>query len=542
MSKVLQMVFKPVEWILNWPDKDNLFLSKVYAPVDEETTRACEVVGALPEALNGTLARNGPNPKFKPKAGYHWYDGDGMVHSVRIKAGKATYSNRYVRTEKLRVEEEAGEPVAMNFGDMASMVVIPKMLLGFLKVKLGIVPDLDAAMETTANTSLDFHAGRLFALCEGGLPYALRVMCDGVIETVGQATFDGQMKAPFTAHPKKDPDTGKLHAFGYQFKDNNKPYITYYVLDTNGKLERQFPIVGIKRPIMMHDFAITKNYAVFLDLPLLFKPELILAGKVPIAFDETAGSRMGVLRLDASDSSEMLWFDMPQTYCALHVLNAWEETMEKTGGPAGIAPTKTPVIKIHTCDISRLTMDFRKLSYGVDQDELAILHTVTLNLDTGEVTRESVLPSSRTLSEGMDFPQLRRSLVGRKNRFGYCTVMDMKGDAIAEAKIDLQAATPEKAQVGQIDYEDGFVGGECIFIPSKPDDGDGDGRLEGGEDDGYLATFVSRKDGTGTSELRVFDAKTMNSEPVATVKLPARVPAGFHAIFVPEAELATQRQ
>ncbi|CAN0425920.1 unnamed protein product, partial [Ectocarpus sp. 13 AM-2016] len=59
-------------------------------------------------------------------------------------------------------------------------------------------------------------AGRLFALCEGGLPYALRVMCDGVIETIGQATFDGQMKAPFTAHPKKDPDTGKLHAFGYQ--------------------------------------------------------------------------------------------------------------------------------------------------------------------------------------------------------------------------------------------------------------------------------------------------------------------------------------
>lgn len=63
----------------------------------------------------------------------------------------------------------------------------------------------------------------------------------------------------------------------------------------------------------------------------------------------------------------------------------------------------------------------------------------------------------------------------------------------------VQAATPEKAQVGRIDYEDGFVGGECIFIPSKPDDGDGDGEPEGGEDDGYLATFVSRKDGTGTS-------------------------------------------
>lgn len=32
-----------------------------------------------------------------------------QVHSVRIKAGKATYSNRYVRTKKLAAEEKAGE-------------------------------------------------------------------------------------------------------------------------------------------------------------------------------------------------------------------------------------------------------------------------------------------------------------------------------------------------------------------------------------------------------------------------------------------------
>ncbi|CAN0379871.1 unnamed protein product, partial [Ectocarpus sp. 12 AP-2014] len=55
-------------------------------------------------------------------------------------------------------EEEAGEAVAVKLGDMASLVGIPKMLLYSLKVKLGITPDLDAALETTANTSLDFHA------------------------------------------------------------------------------------------------------------------------------------------------------------------------------------------------------------------------------------------------------------------------------------------------------------------------------------------------------------------------------------------------
>lgn len=41
-------------------------------------------------------------------------------------------------------------------------------------------------------------------------------------------------------------------------------------------------------------------------------------------------------------------------------------------------------------------------------------------------------------------------------------------------------------------------------------------------------------------ELRVWDAKTMSPKPVASVKLPARVPLGFHAIHVTEADLATQ--
>ena len=42
---------------------------------------------------------------------------------------------------------------------------------------------------------------------------------------------------------------------------------------------------------MMHDFAITENYAVFFDGPLVFKPELLLTGKVPFVFDKTIRAR-----------------------------------------------------------------------------------------------------------------------------------------------------------------------------------------------------------------------------------------------------------
>lgn len=59
------------------------------------------------------------------------------------------------------------------------------------------------------------------ALQEAGLPYALRVMCDGAIETLGRTSFEGKLDTPFTAHPKKDPATGKLYGFGYQVGRTN---------------------------------------------------------------------------------------------------------------------------------------------------------------------------------------------------------------------------------------------------------------------------------------------------------------------------------
>lgn len=56
------------------------------------------------------------------------------------------------------------------------------------------------------------------------------------------------------------------------------------------RLFAQFP-VDVARKTMMHDFSITENYAIFLDLPLVLKPELMLTGKMPLAFDKTQGSR-----------------------------------------------------------------------------------------------------------------------------------------------------------------------------------------------------------------------------------------------------------
>src|SRR5947209_6092528 len=59
----------------------NPYLEGRYAPVaDELTVDTLEVVGTLPEELDGVYVRNGPNPRFAPPGRYHWFDGDAMLH------------------------------------------------------------------------------------------------------------------------------------------------------------------------------------------------------------------------------------------------------------------------------------------------------------------------------------------------------------------------------------------------------------------------------------------------------------------------------
>jgi carotenoid cleavage dioxygenase len=68
----------------------------------------------------------------------------------------------------------------------------------------------------------------------------------------------------------------------------------------------------------------------------------------------------------------------------------------------------------------------------------------------------------------------------------------------------------------------GQIPGEPVFAPAEGG---------GAEDDGYLMTFVYDAS-TDTSRFMVFDAATMDDEPVGAVDLP-RIPFGFHGSWIP---------
>lgn len=277
----------------------NPYLEDNFAPVREEiSTENLKVIGELPAELSGMFVRNGSNPQFDPIGRYHWFDGDGMLHGVRVSNGKATYSNRYVRTNKFAAEKSAGRAI----------------LTGLLEPPQKDTPPISP---NTANTALVWHAGQLLALWEGGEPHAIKLP---QLETIGANNYNGKLVSAFTAHPKVDPVTGEMMFFGYSVFA--PPYLKYGVVSASGELLRTVPI-ELPIGVMMHDFAITENYTIFMDLPLTFSMQRMQQGQPPLMFEGDRPSRFGIVPRHG-DNSSIRWFESPACY-VFHTLNAYED-------------------------------------------------------------------------------------------------------------------------------------------------------------------------------------------------------------------------
>ncbi len=162
-------------------------------------TTELTVRGALPPELNGLYVRNGSNPASGDSP--HWFFGDGMVHGVRLEDGKATmYRNRFVDTTMY----QAGA----GFGQGAP-----------------------GGASNQSNVSAIWHGGRA-AHERRGRP-AVRLDPTDLAHHRALRLRRACSRAAFTAHPKIDPATGRLHSFGYGFVP---PYLTYHVTEPDGTL------------------------------------------------------------------------------------------------------------------------------------------------------------------------------------------------------------------------------------------------------------------------------------------------------------------
>jgi carotenoid cleavage dioxygenase-like enzyme len=430
-----------------------------WAPVlDELDVRDLRVDGAVPPELDGVYIRTGPNPKSGRSD--HWFFGDGMVHGVRLSGGKAEwYRNRFVQTPN--ITDPTDDP--MNMGDLT---------------------------RGTGNTHVLAHRDKILCLEEGHWPWRI----DNELNTIGYENFGGALTTSMTAHPKICPVTGELIAFSYLSIE--PPYLHYIRIDANGVLQ-QLEGIDIPSMVMMHDFNVTRNYIVFMDLPVCFDLGALATG-IPFKFNRDAGARLGVMPRNGTNA-DVRWFEIEPCY-VFHPVNAHE---------AG------NTIVLH---VSR-----QPEAFGTSNDDYAEVGRLwrwTIDLTAGTVREEQIDDRPG------DFGRVDDRLVGLDARYGY--LMAMAGEGVAEEpvygsalwKYDLRSGQCWEHQLGA-----GVRGAEPVFAPASPD---------AGEDEGWVISFA-HDTATDQSSLVIVDAQDFAGPPVATVHLPRRVPYGAHGSWVSDA-------
>ena len=436
------------------------YLRGNFAPVREEVSvDDLPVTGSIPEELEGRLLRIGPNPVVDPDpATYHWFTGTGMVHGLWLRGGKAvTYRNRYVRSDS--AVEALGGPETPG----------PRHGMG----------------DNTANTNVIAHAGSTYAIVEaGGLPMQLT----DELETVARSDFGGTLPGSYTAHPKRDPLTGELHAIVYYWEWS---YLQYVVVGVDGRVRRTVNVPTPGSP-MVHDCGLTESRVVLLDLPVTFDLEMAMTGRgLPYRWNPEYGARVGLLTREA-DADSTVWCELDDLCFVYHPLNAYDDG-DKVIMDVAVHP------KMFATDLN-----------GPNEGP-PVFERWTIDPTAGRVGRDVI--SDRP----QEFPRMDERILGSKHRFGYTVAAGLL-EYGGLLKHDLVAGTVEEHDLGAARASQ-----EAVFVPKSAD---------AAEDEGWVMAYVHDSN-RNAADVVIIDAQDFTAPPLATIHLPVRVPFGFHGNWVP---------
>ena len=449
------------------------------------------VQGAVPTDLDGVYLRNTENPLHPAIKAYHPFDGDGMVHVVGFRDGKAFYRNRFVDTDGLRAETVAQQSLWAGVSEPPSISLRDD---GW---------GARGRMKDASSTDVVVHRGEAltsFYLC--GDLYRLDPR---TAQTLGKASWGGQFPADgVSAHPKVDPRTGELLFFNY---GRTAPYMHYGVVDSAGELAHyvDIPLPG---PRMPHDMAYTEHYAILGDFPLFWDEGLLAAGSFVPRYHRDLPTRFAVIPRRGS-SAEIHWFEAAPTF-VLHFVNAYEEGDEivldgffqDSPEPAAAEGDDHWMRAFRFIALDRLQTH---------------LHRWRLNLVTGAVSEQRL---SDSLTE---FGTKNEEYAARPHRYAYAaTGMPGRFLFTGLVKHDVVSGTEERIAFGE-----GVFGSETAMAPRV---------ASTGEDDGYLVTLVTDMNQDASFAV-LYAAAEPAAGPVCTLRLPERISSGTHATWVPGPEL-----
>jgi carotenoid cleavage dioxygenase-like enzyme len=459
-------------------------------PVREEVDiENLEIIGTLPGDIRGKYYRCGPDPHFPPRLGDDIYiNGDGMLGMFVISENQVSYKSRYVKTEKYLVEAKADKSL---FGSYRNPYTDDESVAGMDR--------------TTANTTVLYHAGKLFALKEDGLPYELD---EDTLETLGRRDFGGKLKSlTVTAHPKLDPETGEWVFFGYEADSLASREVSYAVADREGNLIHEEWFTA-PYAAMQHDFAVTRNHVIFMIFPTTTDIERMKKGGDHWVWQDNLDSWFGVMPRRGS-TKNIKWIKYPAA-SSFHIANAYDDGAS---------------IIIDLCLSKRNGFPCIKNIDGKPfemEEVMPFLTRLTIHPDDAdghiEATQLSPIPG--------ELPMIDR----RKNMSQHQHVY--YGGITTEVPLSIAGPIgPGLNMLVSVDTSSGeiktlFLGPNRTFqepqiIPSDSNEG------------GYLMVVVDHHD-TDDARLAILDAHAIENGPLAEVLVPHRLRSTFHGCWVPD--------
>ncbi len=452
--------------------------------------------GVIPSDLCGTLYRNGPGQMERDGQWiHHPFDGDGMIVAVNFKNGKAFMTNRFVRTKAWEEEQQSGK-------------FLYRGVFGTQKPGGFFANAFDIRLKNIANTNVIRLGNDLLALWEAAGPHALDPC---TLETRGLSTLNGvlEKEEAFSAHPRFDPGH---HGYPMMvtFGVKTGPTSTIRLMEFATQGEKIGQLLSDRKDnfsgfAFLHDFAITPNWAVFLQNSISFNPIPFILGKKGAAqclsSKPSEQSKLWIIPRESGQfkGKEAKTFNAPPGF-VFHHLNAWEEGEEIV------------LDSIYYADFPSIgpEQDFRLINFDLIPE--GQLKRCRINISNNTMRTEVIS------KQCCEFAMVNPSLVGMKASYGWMATSECKqgnGPLQAIKKIDfntgkelLWSAAPK-----------GFLG-EPLMVKSQ---------LAKSEDDGWVIVLVWNSVRRAT-DLVILNAKTLILQ--ATIEMPIGVPYGLHGSWI----------
>ncbi|KAF8581048.1 carotenoid oxygenase [Ramaria rubella] len=449
----------------------------------------CQFVGSIPKELwGGQYVCSGGTPAHNR----YRFDGDGTLTGVLFKCiGSQVdpcFVSKFLLTDVYLSGRSLSSPLLPSISTLVTSTIPLHVLLKAIFL---------------ANTNILFHDQQALATCESGPPL--------------EAFFEEWT----TGHPRVDPITSELILFGSSFLP---PYVHYTVILSSGTALPSLlsAPVPIRSPKMMHDFGVSLQHTVILDLPLTLDPLNIARGKPIVEFYPEGRSKFGVF--PRYHLALVRWFE--SSACTIsHTANTWSN--------------ETAVNFLACCFVSAkcvyIAGDISLPPSCIDSEDVCQLYYYRVPLSPHDAT-PSIYPSI-SHSASMQDAQYVYGCTMRSGSFDaalgaakinclarYQLSICHGGVVDSRQVVEILASTDEVNPIEIFEMPRGWYAQECSFVSKQE---------AKSEANSYLLAYVfDETPNCARSELCILNADTMNE---------VIIPYGLHGNFFSEVQIASQR-